>query len=61
MTFEISIYILAVSLLGLIVSAVIQRMNKGWNVVAVTVLCTVATSISLLYCMAVILLAVQLY
>ena len=61
MTFEISIYILAVSLLGLIVSGVIQRMNKGWNVVAVTVLCTVATSISLLYCMAVILLAVQLY
>ncbi len=47
--------------MGLIGSAVIQRMNKGWNVAAVTVLCIVAASVSFLYCMAVVLLAVQLY
>ena len=52
---------LAVSLLGLIVSAMIHKMNKGWNVVAVTVLCTVTTSVGFLYCMAVVLMAVHLY
>ncbi len=59
MTFEISLYVLAVSLLGLIVSAVIHKMNKGWNVVAVTVLCTVTTSVCFLYCMAVVLMAAR--
>ena len=60
MTFEISLYVLAVSLLGLIVSVVIQKMNKGWNVVAVTVLCTVTTSVCFLYCMAVVVMAARL-
>ena len=59
MTFEISLFVLAVSLLGLIVSAVIHKMNKGWNVVAVTVLCTVTTSVCFLYCMAVVLMAAR--
>lgn len=59
MTFEISLYLLAVSLLGLIASAMIHKMNKGWNVVAVTVLCTVTTSVSFLYCMAVIVMAMR--
>ena len=61
MTFEISFYVLAVSLLGLLISAIIHKMNKGWNVVAVTVLCTVTTSVCFLYCMAVVLMAVHLY
>ena len=61
MVFEIALYVFAVSLLGLITSAVIHKLNKGWNVVAVTVLCTVTTSVCFLYCMSVILMAVQLF
>lgn len=61
MTFEISLYVLAVSLLGLILSVIINKINKGWNVVAVTVLCTVTTSVCFLYCMSVVLMAVHLY
>lgn len=61
MTFEIAVYVLAVSLVGLLISTMMQRVNRGWNVVAVTVICTVTTSVCFLYCMAVIMLAVQLY